>query len=72
MHTFAQFLVGVKYAFTKMYGHLDMLSMQKDRSDNRTLWEEVKSTGRYEFNLDGIAIDLEFGRNIYLAIKIVE
>lgn len=69
MNTFSQFLAGVKYGFLKIIGDLDMLTMQKDGSDGLTLWEELKKTGKYEINLDGVAIDLEYGRNIYIGVK---
>jgi len=70
MKTFTQFLQGVKYGFLKTIGDLDMLTMQKEGSDSPTLWEELKATGKYEINLDGVAVDLEFERCIYIAVKI--
>ena len=70
VENFKRFLNRVKYAFGKVFGNTDTrydeFSLQMP--DGRTLWEHIKEDGGVSYNCEGIAIDVDFDRVIYLEI----
>ena len=67
---FKAFKRAVKYGFKKVFGHTDELTIIP-RGEDLTLWESVKKTGNAQYNISscgcGMAIDIEFGRCIYIS-----
>lgn len=67
---FTQFKASVKYGFKKVFGHTDELTTILH--DGSTIWDTVKKTGGVQYacgnNEYGVSFDIEFGRNIYIAM----
>jgi len=68
---FSAFLRRVKYAFKKVFGTTSVddgwLSLEPRDSDSRTLWERIKQDGGCSYNCEGIAIDVDYDRVIYVS-----
>ena len=66
---FDSFKKAVKYGFKKVFGHLDELTTVQD---DQTLWNIIKKTGGVQYscgnNEYGVSFDIDFGRNIYIAM----
>lgn len=66
---FDSFKRSVKYGFKKVFGHLDQITTVQD---GETIWDTIKKTGGVQYNCGdnncGVSFDIEFGRNIYIAM----